>query len=73
MSHEARCPHCGSEFEISAEDIAAIVAEAAKASGADGPKSTRFAFRPQLVEQDGVQVLQIVPVPPAKGRPTSER
>lgn len=75
MSHEARCPNCGCEFELSAEDVAAIVdahAPAAPASDS-GPKSSRFAFKPELVEQDGVQVVRISPAAPSKRRPASER
>jgi hypothetical protein len=73
MSHETRCPNCGCAFELSPEDLAAIV-EAIKASAPpapDGPKSSRFAFRPVLVEQDRVQVVRIEPTSAARPNPSS--
>ena len=74
MSHEARCPNCGCTFELSPDELAAIV-EAHRSSPpatADGQKDTRFVFRPELVERDGVQVLRIVPVSASRPKP-SER
>jgi hypothetical protein len=71
MSHETRCPNCGCAFELSPEELAAIVgaARASTPDEASGPKSTRFAFRPELVEQDGVQVVRISPATPSKAKP----
>jgi hypothetical protein len=74
MSNEAHCPNCGCSFELSPDDVAAIVAASApQRPSEDGPKSTRFAFRPELVEQDGVQVVRIVPVSPQQRSRSSER
>ena len=73
MSAEARCPNCGCAFELSPEEVAAIASSAAPPRAEDGSKSSRFAFRPELVEQDGVSVVQIVPVSAPKPRPASER
>jgi hypothetical protein len=71
MSPEAHCPNCGCAFELSPGELAAIMGSfRASPPTEDGPKSTRFVIRPELVEQDGVQVLRIVPTPQPKGKPT---
>lgn len=72
MSAEARCPNCGCAFELSPEEVVAVTA-ASKPPEQSGPNSSRFAFRPELVEQDGVQVVRIVPVSPPQRSRSSER
>lgn len=62
MSTEAHCPNCGCAFELSAEDVAAIVAASKpEAPESPGPRASRFAFLPEVVLIDGEKFVRVAP------------